>query len=166
MARTVDHLSGGRAILGIGAGWNQRDFAEYGYPYGTAASRLKDLEASLVRIRARLPRLSPPPVGDLPILVGGAGEKVTLRLVAQYADMWNAFGPVDHWAAKNKVLDEWCRRLDRDPAEVERTVMLADPREVDDADAYAAAGAQHLILGMNPPFDLAPLEALLAAARR
>ena len=166
MARTVDHLSGGRAILGIGAGWSQRDFDEYGYPYGTPASRLRDLEASLVRIRARLPRLNPPPVGDLPVLVGGAGEKVTLRLVAQYADMWNAFGPVDHWAAKNKVLDDWCARLGRDPAEIERTVMLADRREVADADAYLAAGAQHLILGMNPPFDLRPLEALLAAAAR
>ena len=76
----------------------------------------------------------------------------------------NAFGPVDHWAAKNEVLDDWCARLGRDTAEIERTVMLADPREVANADAYVAAGAQHLILGMNPPFDLAPLEALLDAA--
>jgi probable F420-dependent oxidoreductase len=166
MARTVDHLSGGRAILGLGAGWFERDFAEYGYEYGTAASRLKALEASLVRIRARLDRLSPPPVGDLPILVGGGGERVTLRLVAQYADMWNAFGPVGAWGAKNKVLDDWCARVGRDPAEIERTVMLADPREVASADAYVDAGAQHLILGMGPPFDLRPLEALLQASRR
>ncbi|MDQ4070641.1 MAG: LLM class F420-dependent oxidoreductase [Actinomycetota bacterium] len=165
MARTVDHLSGGRAILGIGAGWFQRDFDEYGYPYGTAASRLKDLEASLVRIRARLPRLSPPPVGDLPILVGGSGERVTLRLVAQYADMWNAFGPADAFAAKSRVLDDWCARVGRDPATIERTVMIFDPRDVQNADAYVAAGAQHLILGMGPPFDLRPLETLLEASR-
>ncbi|HEX2119041.1 MAG TPA: LLM class F420-dependent oxidoreductase [Acidimicrobiales bacterium] len=165
MARTVDHLSGGRTILGIGAGWYERDFAQYGYEYGTAASRLKALEASLVRIRARLQRLSPPPVGDMPILVGGSGERVTLRLVAQYADMWNAFGPAPAFAAKNKVLDDWCARVGRDPTEIERTVMIADPREVAQADDYLAAGAQHLILGMGPPFDRRPLEALLEASR-
>ena len=166
MARTVDHLSDGRAILGIGAGWSERDFQEYGYPYGTPASRLRDLEASLVRIRARLDRLNPPPLGDLPILVGGAGEKVTLRLVAQHAQMWNAFGPADAYAAKNKVLDDWCARVGRDPAGIERTVMIFDPRDVANADAYLAAGAQHLILGMGPPFDLAPLHALLEASAR
>jgi probable F420-dependent oxidoreductase len=164
MARTVDHLSGGRAILGIGAGWSERDFVEYGYPYGTPASRLKDLEASLQRIRARLDRLSPPPLGDLPILIGGGGEKVTLRLVAQYAQMWNTFGPAGSFGAKNRVLDDWCARLGRDPAEIERTVMLTDGREVANAEAYLAAGAQHLILGMGPPFDLEPVEALLKAA--
>jgi probable F420-dependent oxidoreductase len=164
MARTVDHLSGGRAILGIGAGWSERDFVEYGYPYGTPASRLKDLEASLQRIRARLDRLNPPPVGDLPILVGGGGEKVTLRLVAQHAQMWNTFGPAEAFGAKNRVLDDWCARVGRNPAEIERTVMILDGREVADVDAYLDAGAQHLILGMGPPFDLDPLRALLAAA--
>ena len=174
MARTVDHLSGGRAILGIGAGWAERDFVEYGYDYGTPASRLKDLEASLQRIRARLDRLSPPPLGKLPILVGGGGEKFTLRLVAQYAQMWNTFGPVESFAAKNRVLDDWCARVGRDPAEIERTVMLFDGREVANADAYLAAGAQHLILGLGrsgpqsgmagPPFDLEPVRALLEAA--
>jgi probable F420-dependent oxidoreductase len=163
MARTVDHLSNGRAVLGIGAGWFQRDFDEYGYDFGTPASRLKNLEASLKRIRSRLDRLSPPPVGPLPILVGGGGEKVTLRLVAQYADMWNTFGPVEAFAAKNKVLDDWCARLGRDPAEIERTVMVFDARDVD---AYLDAGAQHLILGAGPPFDLEPLRALIAAAGR
>ena len=117
MARTIDHPSGGRAVLGIGAGWFRRDFDEYGYEFGTPASRLKALEASLTRIRARLDRLSPPPVGDLPIMVGGAGEKVTLRLVATYADMWNTFGPAQSFAAKNSVLDNWCARVGRDPAE-------------------------------------------------
>ncbi len=165
MARTVDHLSGGRAILGIGAGWSERDFAEYGYDYGTAASRLKGLEASLKRIRARLPKLSPPPLGELPIMVGGGGEKVTLRLVAQYADMWNVFGPAESFAAKNRVLDDWCARVGRDPAEIERTVMLYDAREIRHVDRYLDAGAQHLILGAGPPFDLEPLRDLIAAAR-
>jgi probable F420-dependent oxidoreductase len=165
MARTVDHLSGGRAILGIGAGWSEVDFREYGYPYGTPASRLRDLEASLPRIRRRLDRLNPPPVGRLPILVGGAGEKVTLRLVAQHADMWNAFGPAPAFAAKNKVLDEWCARVGRDPAEIERTVMIFDARDVAHVDDYLAAGAQHLILGMGAPFDLEPLQALIDAAK-
>jgi probable F420-dependent oxidoreductase len=166
MARTIDHLSGGRVVLGIGAGWAQRDFDEYGYRFGPPANRLKDLEASLRRIRARLDRLNPPPLGALPILVGGAGEKVTLRLVAQYAQMWNSFGPPEAFAAKNKVLDEWCERVGRDPAEIERTVMIADPRDVHDVEPYLQAGAQHLILGAGPPFDLDPLRDLIAAANR
>ena len=165
MARTVDHLSGGRVVLGIGAGWSQHDFDEYGYDYGTAGDRLRALEASLQRIQRRLTRLNPPPVGPLPILIGGAGEKVTLRLVAQYAQMWNTFGPADAFAAKNRVLDEWCDRVGRDPAEIERTVMLFSGAEVANVDAYLAAGAQHLILGGGPPFDLEPLQALIDASR-
>ncbi len=166
MARTVDHLSDARAILGIGAGWSERDFREYGYDYGTPGDRLRQLEASLQRIRARLPRLVPPPVGELPVLLGGAGEEVTLRLVAQYADMWNTFGPLEHWAAKNAVLDQWCARVGRDPADIERTVSLTNPRELDRLDDHLAAGVQHVILGSAAPFDLGPLRALLTAADR
>ena len=163
MARTVDHLSDGRAILGIGAGWNRRDFDEYGYEFGTPGDRLRRLETALQRIRARLARLSPPPVGALPVLVGGSGEKVTLRLVAQYADMWNTFGPLEQWARKNAVLDEWCATVGRDPADVERTVFLPDVAELERLDDYLDAGATHIVIGGAAPFDLGPLRALLGA---
>jgi probable F420-dependent oxidoreductase len=164
MARTVDHLSGGRVILGIGAGWSEHDFTEYGFDYGSGPERLRRLEESLQRVRARLPRLNPPPLGPVPILVGGGGEKVTLRLVAEYADMWNTFGPLEQWTAKNAVLDDWCTRVGRDPADIERTVFLQDPGELQRVDAYVAAGAQHVIVGAAAPFDLEPLRALLAVA--
>jgi probable F420-dependent oxidoreductase len=165
MARTVDHLSGGRAYLGIGAGWFERDYTEYGYTFGTAGDRLRSLEDGLKRIKARLAKLNPTPRGRLPILIGGSGEKVTLRLVAQYADAWNSFGPPDRYAAKGTILDEWCAKVGRDPGEVERTVAFNDPAEIDKAEDYLAAGATHLILGVGHPFDLDPLERLLALAR-
>jgi probable F420-dependent oxidoreductase len=161
MARTIDHLSGGRFVLGIGSGWFERDYAEYGYEFGTVPSRLRDLEAALPVIMDRLGRLTPPPEGSLPILVGGGGERVTLRLVAQHADMWNSFGPPETYAHKNRVLDDWCTRLDRNPRQITRTVAI-QPDELDRVDAYLTAGATHFIVMVGQPFDLTPVRDLLA----
>ena len=164
MARTVDHLSGGRLYLGIGSGWFERDYDEYGYEFGTAPGRLRALGEALPRIEARLGKLTPGPVGPLPILIGGGGEQVTLRLVAEHAQAWNTFGPPETYAHKNSVLDDWCAKVGRDPKEIERTVGIAQ-HEVDDAETYLDAGATHLIVMTGHPYDLAPVERLLGLAQ-
>ncbi len=161
MARTTDHISGGRMYFGIGAGWFERDYDEYGYEFGTAIERLHRLRADLPRIRQRLAALTPGPVGPLPLLIGGSGEKVTLKLTAEYADAWNSFGPPDQFAHKNAVLDDWCAQLGRDPGEIERTVLI-EGTDVGDVGRYLDAGAQHVIVMCGSPFDLGPVEALLA----
>ncbi len=162
MARTVDHISGGRLILGIGAGWFERDYQEYGYEFGDGPSRLRSLGRALPVIKERLERLNPPPIRDpLPILIGGGGEKVTLKLTAQYADMWHGFGGPETFKHKNQVIDTWCREVGRDPAAIER-VGAANPREFDRLDDMVSAGATHLIMGWGAPWDLAPVKQLLA----
>ncbi len=164
MARTIDHLSGGRFCLGIGAGWFERDYEEFGYEFGTAPSRLKDLARDLPIIEERLGKLNPPPVGSMPILIGGSGEKVTLRLVAQHADGWNTFGPPENFAAKNRVLDQWCAELGRDPKAIERTCAI-NPGDIEQWEAFAEAGADHLIIMTGDPFDLDAVASLLEAVR-
>lgn len=162
MSRTIDHISGGRYILGIGSGWNKRDYEEYGYPYGTAASRLADLDRDMPIIRDRLAKLNPGPVnGTLPIMIGGGGEKVTLRIVAQHATIWNGQGEPDVVGRKNKILDEWCAKVGRDPNEIERSAQISGA-QLDRADDYLAEGITHLICdAMGPDYDLAPLHKLL-----
>lgn len=166
IARTVDHVSGGRLILGIGSGWFERDYDAYGYEFGTAIARLRALESALPRIEARLQMLEPPPVqAPLPILVGGGGEKVTLRIAAEHANLWNGFGPAESYAKKNAILTGWCEKIGRDPAEIERTVLLSSVEDVENVDAYLEAGAQHLIVGLGTtgerPFDMEPVQRLL-----
>ena len=163
MARTIDHLSGGRFTLGIGSGWFERDYTEYGYDFGTAPSRLRDLGEALPTIMERFDKLTPPPHGPLPIMIGGSGPKVTLRLTAQHADAWNSFGPPDSYAQKSRTLDEWCAKFDRNPRQIERTVGI-QATEIDDWQAYLDAGAEHLIVMTGPPFDLEPARKLLEVA--
>ncbi len=166
MARTVDHLSGGRVVLGLGAGNIERDFAEYGLPFADTRSRLKALEDGLARIKRRFDRLDPAPVGEMPILIGGSGMRTTLRLVAEHADMWNSFGPPEDYAVQNRALDDWCRKVGRDPAAIERTVLLDVPEEAERLEDFLDAGVQHVIVGCGQPFDLKPLETILQESRR
>lgn len=165
MARTVDHASDGRLILGLGSGWFERDYTEYGYEFGTAVGRLRHLGANLPLIKERLSKLNPPPVRDIPILIGGGGEKVTLRIVAEHADIWHGFFDVrkpDQLAHKNRVLDDWCAKVGRDPAAIERSVGV-DPTRIDVADELVKGGAQQVTLGFNgPDFDMSAVAEWLA----
>ncbi len=160
MARTLDHLSDGRMYLAVGAGWFERDYAEYGYEFGTAGSRLRQLEADLPRMKSRLATLNPGAVGSLPLLIGGSGRKVTLRLVAEYADAWNCFGPPENVADLSGVLDDWCATVGRDPAAIERTVAIGAD-DVEGIGRYLDAGASHVIMGIGDPFDLSPLQRMI-----
>ncbi|WP_231328549.1 LLM class F420-dependent oxidoreductase [Actinomadura graeca] len=129
MARTVDHISGGRMILGIGAGAMERDFAEYGYEFGTPGSRVDALAEALPRVEQRFAKLNPPPVRKIPVLIGGGGEQKTLRLVARHADIWHWFSSGEEFARKKQVLAERCAEIGRDPGEIELSAGVSgDPR--------------------------------------
>ena len=122
MARTVDHISDGRLILGIGAGWFERDYDEYGYEFGTAGSQARRPRAGPAPDREALGgKLNPAPTRDIPVLIGGGGEKKTLRYTARHADIWHGFGTPETIARKSGILDEWCATEGRDPADIERS---------------------------------------------
>jgi probable F420-dependent oxidoreductase len=163
MARTVDNISDGRLILGIGAGWFRRDYGEYGYEFGTAGSRLRDLDAAMPIIEERLAKLNPPPAREIPILIGGGGEKVTLRIVAEHAHIWNGLGGPEQVGRKSRILDDWCRKVGRDPGEIERSALINDHSQVRNADRYVENGITHLLLGFSgQDYDLSPLRELIA----
>jgi probable F420-dependent oxidoreductase len=127
MARTVDQISGGRLVLGLGAGWSERDYTEYGYQLGTPSARLDALEQALERITARWQRLNPPPTRKIPILIGGGGERRTLRYAARHADLWRHIAEPDVLIHKSAVLDAWCATEGRDPAQIERSTIAGAP---------------------------------------
>lgn len=147
---TIDHLSGGRADLGLGAGWAFNEYEAYGIPFPSAGERLDLLEESIQAIRGLLrqevtdfqgahvtltgARCEPKPLQDaLPIWVGGSGEKRTLRIAARYADGWNVpFVSPETVTHKRSVLADHCATVGRDPAEI-RTAVNVGLCQDDDA---------------------------------
>ena len=152
MATTLDHISHGRAILGIGAAWFEEEHEAFGLDFGSGPpERLRWLAEALPVMRgmlhgeepsatgphyaAKAVRNLPAPVQErLPLLVGGGGEHVTLKLVAKYADMNNVGGTAENIARKEAILVRHCEAIGRDPAEIERTcgmgaVVIRDSRE-------------------------------------
>ncbi|MCW2689469.1 MAG: oxidoreductase, partial [Mycobacterium sp.] len=147
MARTVDHISGGRLILGVGAGWYEKDYTTYGYDYGTRKSRADLLDAGLDRIRRRLAQLIPQPVRPIPILIGGSGERRTIPAVARYADIWHTFLEIDEFRRKSELVNTLAAEAGRDGSTIERSVTWAGPQS---AEQYLAAGATIFTTGMEP----------------
>jgi alkanesulfonate monooxygenase SsuD/methylene tetrahydromethanopterin reductase-like flavin-dependent oxidoreductase (luciferase family) len=138
---TIDHISGGRAILGFGGAWFEPEHKAFGIDFGSGFGQRLDWLAEAVpavrllldgqevsspeggRYRFDRLRISPRPLQrHLPIMIGGAGERKTLRIVARYADMWNVFGTAETVARKDAVLRQHCAEVGRDPAMIERSV--------------------------------------------
>lgn len=150
-------------ILGIGAGWFERDYDEYGFDFGTAGQRLADLRQALPRIEERLSKLNPAPTRDIPVLIGGGGEKKTLKYTAEFADIWHGFGRPETIRHKNRVLDEHCGRVGRDPGEIQRSCG-ASAKKVEMGDRLVEAGATLITLGFDgrDGYDLSPVDEWLA----
>jgi len=186
MAASLDVISGGRLELGIGAGWNAEESAAYGIDLPPLRERFDRLEeacavvdllltrdvASFDGVYYRLTdaRCEPKPVQRPrpPLVIGGAGEKRTLRIAARFADQWNIPGGTPEVLAhKIEVLHRHCADVGRDPAEIEVSVQVraaGDPAAMaDTAAALVQAGAQHVIVGLRAPFDASQLEPIARA---
>jgi len=197
MAATLDNISGGRAVLGIGAGWQENEHVAYGMEYSTVGGRLDRLDEAAEMITLLLHNdrsdftgehyslvnapLSPRPVQKrLPLMIGGGGEKRTLRTTARFADEWNVWGMPGVLAHKCEILDRHCADVGRDPAEIQRSAValvfistneseLAPMREldlgrptvigtpaevIDIMGEFAAVGVDEFIV---PDFTMGPL---------
>jgi F420-dependent oxidoreductase-like protein len=206
MAATLDHISDGRVVLGLGAGWQENEHAAYGIPFYTLSERLARLDEACQVIKQLFSEpsasfdgqyyqlthapLEPKPVQDpLPLLIGGGGEKVTLKITAKHADEWNVWGTVDILRHKMEILNEHCAAIGRDPKSIQRSAVallfmsddqgfldkmrgvdtgqpaiIGTPEEVREIVAdYQAIGVDELIV---PDFTLGPREQKLATLDR
>jgi alkanesulfonate monooxygenase SsuD/methylene tetrahydromethanopterin reductase-like flavin-dependent oxidoreductase (luciferase family) len=188
-AATLDHISGGRFILGLGAGWYQLESNAYGIELGSLTERFDRFDEGLEVITSLLNnptttfsgsyyRLTealcePKPLqARLPIAIGGSGPKRTLRAVARWADHWDSFSAdPEAWTRTNEVLLEHCAGIARDPTTIRRSTHLmwpsdADPKELADlAAAYGSVGVDLVIFSMRGPFDARLLAPLAEALR-
>ena len=153
MAANVDNISEGRCVLGLGAGWQENEHAAYGIPFHTLGGRMRRLEEACQVVTGLFANeqtdfqgryyqltaapLAPKPVqSPLPLLIGGGGEKQTMRIAATYANEWNVWGTPELLAAKQQILDDHCRTIGRNPAEIQRAavallVLSDDPEAVE-----------------------------------
>jgi probable F420-dependent oxidoreductase len=162
MARTIDHISGGRLILGLGAGWYPKDYEVYGYEFGTVGSRIALFIDGVKRVKERLGQLVPAPVHNIPLLIGGAGERKILPLVGQYADIWHSFSDLETFRQKNELVNQHAQNVGRDPAAIERSIGWLPGI---DGDAYAAEGATLFTTEIHPTddgYDFSQLKEMLA----
>ncbi|GLV56393.1 LLM class F420-dependent oxidoreductase [Dictyobacter sp. S3.2.2.5] len=176
IAATVDVISKGRLDFGLGAGWNEYEHTAYGIPLYTVGERLRRLDEACEVIKrlwtekqanfeGRYYQIKdaycePKPVQQPypPFVIGGGGEKVTLRIAAKYASVWNmAGGSAEDFKRKNAILDEHCAAVGRNPAEIARSIQvpinpdnLAETRQ--NTQNYIEAGVNHIVLNIRPPY--------------
>jgi F420-dependent oxidoreductase-like protein len=183
---SVDAISGGRAVLGIGAAWDADEHTRYGIEFPPIGERMDRLEETLEILKRMFEEEtpsfagrhysirdgfnSPRPVARIPILVGGKGEKRTLRIVARYADACNLSGDAATVRHKLAVLERHCAELGRDPRTIDRTVIVffegSVQQAVDAAGAMRQAGCDGVIFLARKPHETGPVVELGAALRR
>ncbi len=169
MAATVDQISGGRLVLGLGSAWQENEHEAYGIPFYTTGDRLRRLEEACQVLKSLFSEdqtnfdgkyyqlknapLDPKPVQQpLPLLIGGGGEKITLRIAARYADEWNTWGDVATLKHKMGVLDRHCAEVGRDPGQIQRSavVMLYLSDDAEFIEKIRARGGGPPMLAGNP----------------
>ena len=163
IARTIDHISGGRYILGMGAGYLEPDYKEYGYELGTAKSRMQDFARDMPIIKARFEKLNPKPLRKIPILIAAMGEGIGMRVAAEHADIWHLYGELDKMAEKIEAMKRICKEIGRNFEDIEiMTNYTPYAVKTGDPDAYLKLGVTHLANTiMGPDWDLGPMRELL-----